>query len=278
MKKIIWIIGILIIILGIVLFINNDKQTSFQNTEKIKIGVILPQTGGSGTSGEKIFEGIRLAESQLPKGEVEVIYEDYNSDVVTAVTVAQKLVNTDKVDILIGPYGSAEVLAIAPILKDKNIGIFSFSLCVDEFKELDNVFCGYPSASQQLDTVIPKIKSSGIKTLALVNQNSVFGLASRDSMKEKANIGGYKVIADELVQGNEKDHRTIIAKILKEKPDAIFTAQDNPADALNFMKQLNDLRYEGMRITFIDVDNKYLKQFGKAVDGTYAPGIAPSNF
>ena len=44
------------------------------------------------------------------------------------------------------------------------------------------------------------------------------------------------------------------------------------------MKQLNDLRYEGMRITFIDVDNKYLKQFGKAVDGTYAPGIAPSNF
>ena len=59
MKKIIWIIGILIIILGIVLFINNDKQTSFQNTEKIKIGVILPQTGGSGTSGEKIFEGIK---------------------------------------------------------------------------------------------------------------------------------------------------------------------------------------------------------------------------
>jgi len=160
----------------------------------------------------------------------------------------------------------------------QNKDVFSFSFCSDSFKSLKNVFCGYPNADKQLDTVVPMLQKKGIKTMALIDGNSDFGQQSRDGMIRKAITVGYTVVYNDLAPNAAGDYRTFATKIIAAKPDAVFTAMDNPTDALEIIKELKQFGFMGTSITFIDPDNKNLAKYGKYGEGTFAPGIAPSKF
>ncbi len=266
------------VIVGVIFYGLWTKQKPAGNSSPVKIGVILPLTGDLAVTGEKIFNGFKIAEQELAGKNIQFIVEDSHSKPSDAVSAASKLLNVDGVGLLIGTYSPDETLAVASLAKDKGEDVFSFSFCSDSFKKYDNVFCAYPDASHQLDTVVPVVKERGVKTMALVNQNSDFGLNSRDAMRAKTSVGGYAIALDELVSGGQNDYRTVAAKVIASKAQSVFTATDNPTDALKFTSELYQLGFKGTRITFVDVDNKNLKQFGKSVDGTLAPGIAPSQF
>jgi ABC-type branched-subunit amino acid transport system substrate-binding protein len=184
-KKIWWIIGILVVVVVIVVVIvakssHTSKPVSFSN--EIKIGVILPETGDLSVTGEKMFNGVQLAAASAPAN-VSFVYEDDHSDVTTGVTAATKLINIDKVDMLVGLYNPDEVQAVAPIAKAAGKEIFTTNYCDDSFVPLTNVFCGYPGAAGQLATAIPMIQKLELKKFALVDSNSSFGIDSRNAMK-----------------------------------------------------------------------------------------------
>jgi branched-chain amino acid transport system substrate-binding protein len=122
------------------------------------------------------------------------------------------------------------------------------------------------------------LQKKGIKTMALINGNSDFGQQSRDGMMRKASTVGYTVVYNDLASGGAGDYRTFATKIIATKPDAVFTAMDNPTDALEIIKELKQLGYKGTSITFVDPDNKNLAKYGQYGEGTFAPGIAPSKF
>ena len=272
------VLPLIVIIAVIVWYVAVNTSQPGTSSGPIKIGVILPLTGDLAVTGEKIFNGFQIAQAELANKNIQFIVEDSHSKPGDAVSAVSKLLNVDGVSLIIGTYSPDETLAVAPLAKDKGENVFSFSFCSDSFKEYDNVFCAYPNASHQLDTVIPVVKSKGVKTMALVNQNSDFGLNSRDAMKSKTSIGGYTIVLDELVSGGQSDYRTTAAKVIASKADGVFTAADNPIDALKITSELYQLGFKGTRITFVDVDNKNLQQFGTSVEGTLAPGIAPSQF
>lgn len=275
-KIIAFVVLIVVLAIGFYSF-SNKKKDDVAQTKDIKIGVLLPLTGDGGTSGEKMYQGIQLASKEFPSN-VKLITEDTHSKVADAVSGAHKLVDIDKVDFIVGPYITDEVIAIAPIAKAKNIVLFTGTFCDDSLKNLTNVFCGYPNSDKQLATVISEIKKNNIKTMALVDTNDTFGLSSRDSMKNLSSTVGYNVVSDELIQTDAKDLKVNASKVINSKADAVFIATGNTAQAFTLMKSLYEQKYKGMRITFIDVDTKFLKEFGSSADGTYAPGIAPNNF
>lgn len=280
-KTFLIIVGIIIVAFGAWWLVSKNKTATpsvpTAAIEPIKIGVLLPLTGDSGTSGEKMYQGIKLASKEFPTG-IDLVVEDTHSKVADAVSAASKLVNVDKVDVIIGPYIPEETIAVAPIASQKNITLFSGSFCSDAYKNVTNVFCGYPSSNKQLETVIPEIKKNNVRSIALVNTNDDFGLSSRATMKNMSGSGGYNVVYDELVQPGAKDLSTVASKVMFSGADGVFIATGDTAQAFTLMKYLYQRGYKGMRITFIDVDTKYLKEFGNAAEGTYAPGIAPSNF
>ncbi|MSR85130.1 amino acid ABC transporter substrate-binding protein [Candidatus Uhrbacteria bacterium] len=270
---------IVVILLGLGLWYGLDRRAqSVELVEnKVKIGVILPLTGDLAVTGEKIYQGFQLAQATLPKN-IEFVVEDSHSKPTDAVTAASKLLNVDGVSVIMGTYNPDETLAVAPLAREKGVPVFSFSFCSDSFQKEENVFCAYPNANEQLKTVIPTIQKNNVKTIALLNSNSDFGMSSRDGMKRLASEGGYQIVFDELVSPNQKEFRTVLAKLLATKPEGVFMAADSPTQALTMAKELHEFGYQGMRITFIDVDNKNLEAFGSTVEGTLAPGIAPSQF
>lgn len=282
-NKTIWIIVGVIVIVGIVVWAVAARSPSSgspvtSSNKIIKIGVILPETGDLSVTGEKMYNGILLAAAQLPSN-VQMFYEDDHSDVTTGVTAANKLISVDGVDMLVGLYNPDEVQAVAPIAKAAGKEIFTTNYCDDTFIPLTNVFCGYPGAAGQLATAIPLIQKNNLKKFALVDSNSSFGIDSKNAMDALvAQQGGQVVLDDFLPTSPTRDYNTEALKVMKSGADTIFTATDDPADALTLVKDLYNLGFKGTRITFVDTDDKYLAQFGTSANGTFAPGITPSDF
>lgn len=275
MKKF-YVIAIAIIIVSIYLIVGHK---SAEKIHPIKVGVLLPLSGDVAIFGEKAREGFQLAESLYPKDRVEFIYEDTGGyDASSGVRAANKLLSIDKVDFLLGPYGPEQALGIVPLTKETNVPIFAFSLCSKSFIPYKNLFCGYPSSEEQLQTALPFIQKTGLKKLALIMENSDYGIETDQIMRQKAAATGYSIVLNELIQPKDKDFRSTIAKILSKHPDGIFIAVIDPGQAFNFFKQLYETGYRGTRIAYIDVDPKYLSEYGEIAESIYAPGVLPNNY
>lgn len=277
-KRIVELVVAVVLMAGIVWWGVAQIKISNHATNQIVMGVVLPLTGDLSVTGEKMYNGMRLAETELPQN-IKIVYEDDHSDVTTGVTAANKLLSVDKVDILVGLYNPDETKAVAGIAKAAGKEIFSTNFCDSAFVPLENVFCGYPGAAGQLATAVPMIQKKNLKKFALVDSNSSFGIDSRDAMKTIAEqVGGTVVLNDFLPTSPTRDYHTEALKVMQSGADTIFTATDDPSDGLTLVKDLYNLGFKGTRITFVDTDDKYLAQFGVSANGTFAPGIAPSNF
>ncbi len=213
----------LVIILGLLMLAGCAQTATKPN---VKIGILLPLSGDLAITGEKLHRGVMLAEKELPPGTT-LVYEDSGSTTTSALDAAQKLIAIDKVDAIIGAYSPDQALAVAPVAEEAGITIFSPSFCSDSFKSHRNIYCGYPGAKAQLDTIDEMFERKQIKRVALVDQNSDFGQNSRAAMIDKAASLGYTVVFDESVQGEEKDFRTVVTKLMATHADA-FPAQWDP--------------------------------------------------
>lgn len=269
-------IAIVVLIVLAIIFVLIVSSSGKTAAGPLKIGVIIPRTGDAAITGEKIYKGVRIAESEIGS-KAQFIYEDSHSKPTDAVTAAHKLLDVDHVDVIIGTYVPEEAMAVAPAAKAAGKFVFTFSYCSDAFAQYDNLFCGYPTAEDQIKTAFKAITDAGVKKMAIVDSNSDFGINSQKVVEKYAPELGYSIVHNDLVK-DLKDFRTTAAKIKSAGADAVFTATDAPSGALLLAKQLKEAGFNGMRITFIDVDTKNLKDFGSSVEGTLAPGIAPSNF
>src|SRR3989304_5450544 len=101
--------------------------TAVGAAEPVKIGVILPFTGGSSIASSEIWNGITLAleEANGAGGvlgrKIELVKEDDESVPTKGVTAAQKLVTRDKVVALLGTYNSAVALPASDVARKAKI-------------------------------------------------------------------------------------------------------------------------------------------------------------
>src|SRR5690242_8678330 len=84
--------------------------TSVSAQETIKIGVTQPLTGAFAASGNYVAQGAKIAEEEINKAggvlgkKIQLIIEDNKSNPTEAVGTVEKLIQKDKVPILIGAW------------------------------------------------------------------------------------------------------------------------------------------------------------------------------
>src|SRR2546429_8025763 len=92
--------------------------------ESIKVGVIQPLTGAFAASGNYVANGAKIAADEInAKGgilgkKLELVIEDNKSNPTEAAAVAEKLITSDKVPVLMGAWGSSLTLAVMPKLME----------------------------------------------------------------------------------------------------------------------------------------------------------------
>jgi branched-chain amino acid transport system substrate-binding protein len=267
MKKIIFVIMAL-------LFLGACSQVE-QPAEKVKVGVILPLTGAQGNYGEGITKGVELALKEI--NNLEIIYEDEQSETKAAVTAYNKLTDVDGVKIIVGPVLSGSMLGIAPLAEQKKTIILGPTAVANKISDAgDYTFRIRETATGHGKTMAEYAIAKGWKKGAMLNANAEGTLAYASPFATRYLELGGTLLVQELYDKDSGDARTQLSKIVAAKPDVIYTSGFAKDVGLN-MKIARELGYTGPLLTTPAMEDKaFLTAAQGAGDGAiYTSGFNP---
>lgn len=237
-------------LLAFVVLVASQKNSTAPKLTSYKIAILLPLTGDTASYGEPGRNVFELAAKEINgKGGVngiplELVYEDSKCDGTAAVNAAQKLVNVEKVQAIIGGLCSTESLSAVPVAAAGKVLIFSAVSTSPKLTGISPYFFRIsPSdASQgQLDAQIAI--SKGYKTIAVITEKLDYPVGLYQAFNQNLEQLGGKSIEEEFT-ANTEDFRTILTKLRAANPDALFLdTQDSPT-AQRILKQMQDLNWK----------------------------------
>lgn len=244
----------------------------------LKVGVLYPLSGELAVLGQKMVNGAKLAAAEAGQNSVTVVFEDSGSTGASVTTAVRKLIDVDGVDAIVGPATIDQGIYAGQAARSKGVPVITNGLCSPKLTALPNVVCAYPSSEEQLAPLGPLAAKLGVKTLAVISEQSEFAIETKEIVERLAKGGAFQIVSEDTVQAGENDFKTLIARVRAKKPAAVFAVTADPAVSFAFFKQLRESGYGGERIGYLDADPKYLDEFGASIDGVYLPGFVPNRF
>jgi branched-chain amino acid transport system substrate-binding protein len=274
------IIGIIvaIVVIGGIWYGVSKKPTTPTTKEPIKIGVMLPLSGKNALNGQYIQQAIILAQEEINQNggingkKLEIIFEDDQCDPKVGATIAQKLINVDKVPLVLGPWCSSVALAVAPTFENSKTIMIAEVITPKLTTAGDYIFRVQPTGAFYMKTLAEEVvKTLGIKKAGVMYIGNDYGASVKDAfVKEFENNGG-TVVDVEQYMDKQTDFRTELIKISQKNPQAILLAS-YAQDAGLILKQAKEL---GINVQFLGVpalENKDLiKIAGEAAEGLIYP-------
>ncbi len=245
-----------------------------EDANVIKVGVFLPLTGDNAGGGELELRGIELANKLHPEvlgKKIVLVKGDNKSDKAEAAAVAARLIEKEKVKVIVGSYGSSLSMAAGRVVKESKVPAIGTS-CTNPQVTANNDF--YFRACF-IDPFQGKVMANyaykkGARKVAIVQEVSndyAVGLAKffKDSFEQLAGPGSVIEIAN--YQTGDKDFTAILTNIKAQSPDAIF-APGNFTESALLVKQARQL---GLYAPFMGGDTWETQDFldvgGKEVEG-----------
>ena len=242
------------------------------DAKTVKVGVFLPLTGDNAAGGELELRGIKLANKLYPEingKKIELVVADNKSDKAEAANVAARLIEKDKVKVILGSYGSSLAMAAGNIVKEAKVPAIGTS-CTNPQVTLNN---DYYFRACFIDPFQGTVMANyafkkGAKKVAIVQEVSndyAVGLAKffKDAFEK---LGG-QVIEVANYQTGDKDFTAILTNIKAKNPDIIF-APGNFTESALLIKQARQL---GIKAQFMGGDTWETQEFidvgGKDVEG-----------
>jgi len=202
----------------IILFFISKNEKKERND--IKIGAILPLTGGAADAGKFTKFGIDLAVEEINKNggiigdSLFVIYEDSKADPKTGVSGVTKLISQDKVNYIIDNSISAVTLAVAPIINSNNCVLISTGGSSPEItKAGKNIFRIWNSDYEEANAMARfSIDSLQLKNILIVYTNDEYGNGLKKSYISNADN---KINIKEIAVNTNVDISLILLNDLK---------------------------------------------------------------
>ncbi|MCM3634513.1 MULTISPECIES: ABC transporter substrate-binding protein [Paenibacillus] len=249
---------IAILLIGILGACSNNSGSS--NSDTIRIGLAAPISGTQAQYGTAFKNGAELAAAQINEAggidgkQVEIVIEDDKGDSNEAVNVANKFVSDKSILGVVGHFNSSATLATAPVYnKNKIVQISPSSSAPAVTNAGEYTYRVITTDAFQADYLATWSQELGYKKVALIYEQSDFGIGLLDVYKQSAPGNNIEVTATEAYNPGEKDFSTVLTKIKTTEPDAIFIGGFYNEAAL-IAQQAQKL---GMDVEFIGVDSLY---------------------
>lgn len=217
--------------------------------DDIKIGVLVPTTGGQATYGQDMANAVQLAMDELNKAgganTYSAVVGDDGCDPQQAVNAATKLASSGIVAV-VGGYCSGATIPTLKIFGDANL---PFVITAANSTKLipanpGNAFMINSTGNDQVAKAMEVWKAKGYKSLAIVNEGDAYSQDLATLAQKSFTDAGGTVADFETVTHGEQDFSAVVTKIKAANPDAVFwTAYDD--DGGPFIKQLREGGYQG---------------------------------
>lgn len=221
-----WLVVLVLVVAGIMLFGKGNKQ----DEGPIKLGFVGPLTGDVSTLGVNASKAAQLAVDEINAAggingrTIEFIAEDGQCTGNVANNAANKLVNVDGVDAIVGGFCSTETSAFTEIVEQAKVPIISPVSSAPALTTAgDYVFRVYPSDSFQGVFAADFMKDTlGVQKVAVLYTNDDWGTGLASVFKERFTSRGGEVIFMESFVSSSRDMRTQLTKIKELNPDMLY--------------------------------------------------------
>ena len=248
----------------------------------VRIGYAIARTGpwagGAQVSQEPNF--LMWAEQQNAAGgldvkgvrrRIELIGYDDRSEIETCIRTYEKLMGSDKVDLILPPWGSNANFALAPLAN--RFGYPMLAPTALSRKLIDMRLPYFFSLLQQPDrmmgALVDMLVASGVKTIAILYMDDLFGLENFAAINGALKKTGIQVVERKGYPLGVKDLSPVLRGIKDQNPDA-FIGITYPPDTILASKQAKEIGFNP-KIFYASVGTAY--QLYRNVIGAGAEGV-----
>jgi len=251
--------------------------------QSTKIGVITSLTGSLAAFGEAHKNGYAIALDEInAKGgvlgkKIELDFYDDQSKPDQAVQGVSKLVDQDRVPLVLGSYSSESTKAIVPAVTQRETPLIIPTATADNVMDAKSswVFRICAGANDYAKATIAFLKANGTpKTMAIVYENTNFGQSNMKAMTAAAKEAGIKLVAVESYEAKSPDYRAVLQRVKQSNPDVIYFCS-YLLDATTLMRQareidLNTKFYTSAGTGFAAAEFPTTKGAGKNAEYTFS--------
>ena len=227
-----------------------------QSGEPIKIGFGMALTGPLAANGKQALLGAKIWEEQVNKKggllgrPVKLIYYDDASTPSTVPGIYTKLLDVDKVDLVVSPYATAMIAPAMPIIIQKNkVFVSLFGLSVNSEFNYDKYFAMIPAGQNTKPSFtegffeVAAAQNPKPQTVALVAADMEFSHNACEGARENAKKAGLRIVYDKTYPPSTTDFTPIVRAIQATNPDVVAVCS-YPLDSVGMVKAVNELNYK----------------------------------
>lgn len=253
-----------------------------QAADPIRIGSVLSATGPAAFLGDPEVKTLQLYVERLNAGggllgrKLELVTYDDASDAAKANGFGKRLIEDDKVDVVLGGTTTGATMALVPLVEKAEVPFISLAGAVVIVEPVKKWVFKTPHTDRMAaEKIFADMKKRGLTKLALLSETSGFGQSGRKETLAAAPKAGIDIVADETYGPKDTD---VTAQLTKIKNVAgvqailVFGLGQGPAIVTKNVAQLGITlpHYESHGVA----SEEYIKLAGAAAEGVRLPAAA----
>ncbi|RKE69703.1 amino acid ABC transporter substrate-binding protein [Pseudorhodoplanes sinuspersici] len=225
-----------------------------QSGEPIKIGFGMALTGPLAANGKQALLGMQIWEDQINKKggllgrPVKLVYYDDQTNPSTVPGLYTKLLDVDKVDLVVGPYATNMIAPSMPVIMQKGkVYISLFGLAVNSEFNYPKYFSMIPTGQNTKPSFTEGFFDVAAKnklgTVALVAADAEFSRNACEGARENAKKFNMKIVYDRTYPPATTDFTPIVRAIQAANPDAVVVCS-YPLDSVGMVRAVNEIGFK----------------------------------
>ncbi len=227
-----------------------------QDKEPIKIGFSMAQTGPLGPNGQQALLGMKIWEEETnAKGgllgrPVKLVYYDDQSNPSTVPGIYTKLLDVDKVDLVVSGYATNMVAPAMPvIIQKKKTFISLFALDVNAPFKYPKYFSVLPTGPKTKPSFTEGFYQVAMQqnpkptTVALTFEDAEFSQNACEGARENAKTFGVKIVYDKSFPFNSPDLSPIVRALQASNADIVIVCS-YPLSSVNMVQAIKEANYK----------------------------------
>ncbi|MEY2617627.1 MAG: hypothetical protein RL522_629 [Pseudomonadota bacterium] len=242
--------------------------------QDLKVGLSVSLSGPNSSLGIPYANGMKAAVAMRPEiagRKVQLIILDDGSDPSASGRNARKLVEEEKVDVLMGGSGVPATIAISQVGRESKTPTVGLSPIQLPPAEADWTITVAQPPQLMIDAVVERMKANGVKTVGYIGFSDAWGDLVYNALLKAAEPAGIKVVTNERYARADQSVSGQVLKIVAARPDAVMTGGAGTPGALPYLALAERGFKGGLYGQHGLVNPDYLRVGGASINGTFIP-------
>lgn len=203
---------------------------AYAQAEPLRIGILTPLTGAGGNDGPRMLKAMQAVFDEVNKAggvlgrRIETVVEDDQTNPEAAVRAARKLIEVNKVPVIMGTWASAVTAAVAPVCWESKTFLMTVS-GADTITLLPHqgfLIRTQPNSKLQATSHGEFVASLGSKRVAVIGIQAPFALPTKEHLDTLLKAKGGSVVAHVIYEKDKTTYRSEIDQAMRANPDFLY--------------------------------------------------------